>query len=315
MTDIAPIGHNGGPDLYINEIGKIQAIDAVLKNPRLSQTEALVLIGLIVRSNPAYANAFPGAATLAVYAKVKRTDTVFNALKQLEDHFGMIRRASRGLGRSNSYTVIPQRVVDAIVSEYDARKAAKAKMAAETHPPKPGGYDEKPTLSNRVSSQEPTRPNRVPPPASHPVEAGPTHPPKPGTYPINDPIPKQGGQNQFVPLNWKTTLNTHAAADASDVFWVDGCKIEVVNGFKVELQNDFPNVDLIAGLSAVAGEITPRTVGTELKRSVRRKFGYMQNDEKNRDRRHAQTVKANKTQASSKQPDFDSITKIVGPRR
>src|SRR5580704_5575605 len=68
----AAIGHNAGPPLTRPEphIGKIQAIDAVLHDKRYSQTEALTVIGLIVRSDANYANAFPGAQTLAIYAKV-----------------------------------------------------------------------------------------------------------------------------------------------------------------------------------------------------------------------------------------------------
>lgn len=294
------MGHNGGPSLYVNEIGKLQAIDAVLQNRVINATEALILIGLIIRSNPQYANAFPGAATLAVYAKVARTDQVWAALRKLEDHFAMISRKSRGSGRSNSYTVMPQRVVDAIVAEYETRKAAKAATQplvegapVEQAAPLEGVSSPKPTPLEGVSLAPEATPAEGVAFETHPLRGGTTHPRKGGTYPFNDPSQnKQEGQNKFVPVNWRTALNPHAAADAQDVFWVDGCRIEVMNGFKVELERDFPNVDLIAGLSAVAGETTPDVVGTDLKRRVRRRFGYLQNDEKNRDRRHANTVKA-----------------------
>ena len=280
------IGHNSGTDLYVSDIGKLQAIDAVLRNPAFSQTEALILIGLIVRSDKGFGNAFPGAGTLAVYAKVTKTDPVFKALRALEDKFGMVRRESRGQGRSNTYTVLPQRVVDAIVTEYDAKK--KAASATETHPSKGGELAPKPTPLKGA-----------PPSEGRPAQGGPTHPSKGGAYPFLDPLPPQNArakepptENKFVPVNWNTTLNPYSAADAQDAFWVDGCKIEVVNGFKAELLRDFPNVNLIAGLSATAGEATPSVVGTELKRRIRRKFGYLQNDETGKDRRHARTVDA-----------------------
>src|SRR5690606_15620623 len=106
----------------------------VLKNPKFSQTQALILIGLIVRSDETYKNAFPGATTLALYAKVKRTQTIFAALKELEDQFKVINRESRGDGRSNSYNVLPQRVLDEVAKAYEERKAAKAaeRAAAKT---------------------------------------------------------------------------------------------------------------------------------------------------------------------------------------
>ena len=310
------IGDNSGPSLYLREIGKLQAIDAVLKNPRLNQTEALVLIGLIVRSNSSYSDAFPGGATLALYAKVKRTDTVFAALRRLEDHFEMIDRKSRGHGRSNSYTVMPQKVVDAIVEEFEARKAAATQA---THPLEPGDPENEPTRLERVTPEEthpvqpgefakqPTRFDRASS-TGHPVEPGATHPVQPGTYPFHIHSKKEGGEqarppaqkNEFVPVNWTTALNSYASEDANDVFWVDGCRIEVINGFKLELQRDFPNVDIISGLSIVAGEAKPHVVGTDLKARIRRKFGYLNNEERNRDRRYTQRVNSPSTTKATK---------------
>lgn len=278
------IGHNSATDLYVSDIGKLQAIDAVLKNPQFSQTEALILIGLIVRSDKDFENAFPGAGTLAVYAKVNRTQTVFKALRALEEHFKVIERSSRGSGRSNNYTVLPQRVVDAIVEEFDARK--KARDTTQTQAVERTGSPSAPSAPGHQTTQA--------------VERTATQAVERTTYPFLDPLPPQSarakeagsGSNKFVPVNWHTTLNPYSAADAEDAFWVDGCKIEVVNGFKAELLRDFPNVNLIAGLSATAGEANPSVVGTELKRRIRRKFGYLQNDETGKDRRHAKTVDA-----------------------
>ncbi len=315
MTSETPgVGHNGGPGLYLKEIGKLQAIDAVLKDRRFNQTEALVLIGLIIRSSAEYRDAFPGGATLALYAKVKRTDTVFNALKRLEEAYGVIHRESRGNGRSNSYTVMPQKIVDAIVKEYEDKKAARTTQTqtvetgglGETHPPEAGRPVDPVAPSNRVgsvetqtvetggSSKQPTQLDRVGS-ETHPVKAGATHPVKAGAYPFHiqeeekkegaDAPPPPKTKNQFVGVNWTSALNPYSAADAEDVFWVDDCKIQVVNGFKHELEEQFPNVNLMAGLSIVAGEALPTETGTALKRRIRRKFGYLQNEEGNRDRR------------------------------
>jgi hypothetical protein len=315
------IGHNSGVSLYVSDVGKLQAIDAVLKNPTFSQTEALILIGLIVRSDKAYENAFPGASTLAVYAKVAKTETIFKALRRLEDHYEMVKRASRGNGRSNSYTVMPQRVVDAIVKEFDARK----KAAAETHPAQGGAPIGEPTPSNGAGLPEthpaqgggpvnvPAPVNGVGPPpnpprskgllpAGHPVQGGATHPVQRGTYPFHDPSHKdsQGGDtarpregaNRFVPINWQTALNGQTAEDAHDVFWNPDGTLCVQNGFKVELESTFPSVNLVSGLAIVAGEARRDEVGTDLKRRIRRKFGYLQNDELGRDRRSTTARKA-----------------------
>ena len=171
------IGANGGPELYVREVKKLTAIEAVLKNPKFNQTQALILIGLIIRSDEAYSNAFPGAVTLALYAKVKQTDTVFKALKELEDQFKLITRESRGQGRSNSYNVLPQRIIDAAEVAYEERKAAKkaereaAAAIQATHPAQQGGLP------------KPTPPNVAPRSTGAPAEQGPTHPAQRGTYP------------------------------------------------------------------------------------------------------------------------------------
>ena len=263
------IGHNSG--LYVSDIGKLQAIDAVLRNTRFTQTEALVLIGLIIRSDKSYGNAFPGAGTLAVYAKVAKTDTVFKALRNLEDQFQMVTRSSRGSGRSNSYAVIPQRVVDAIVTEYDAKKRGAdatsthpvqggdpievsplSGVASETHPVQGGGSEPKPTPLNGVGANpNPPRPEgRLS--QTHPVQGGATHPVQRGAYPFhNHPKEREEGadapppvKNTFVGIGWNSNLNPYSAADAADVFWKEDGQIEVVNGFKKELEDLFPNVDL-----------------------------------------------------------------------
>jgi hypothetical protein len=188
--------HQAGPHLYVREIGKLQAIDAVLKSRHLNQTEALILIGLIVRSDGKYANAYPGGGTLAVYAKVADTRPVFKALKRLEDSFEVIERKSRGDGRSNSYTVLPQRIINQIVAEYDARKRAThcsegGGLEAESHSSGRGGLDKKPTASEEVSVK------------THHYRGGATHLSKRGTYPFhNHSKEREAPAHDFVPADW-----------------------------------------------------------------------------------------------------------------
>lgn len=283
MTSAQPgIGHNSGADLYVSDIGKLRAIDAVLRNPSFSQTEALILIGLIVRSDKEYANAFPGASTLAVYAKVQKRDAVFKALRNLEDNFKVISRDSRGSGRSNSYTVLPQRVVDAIVAEYDRKKVAQS----ETRPPE---RDAPPVLINGTGFGDDPPPQEGRLSRGRPSEGDAGRPSERDTYPF--PIPSSSTsegtppKNTFVPFGWKGLLNPQQAADAHDIGWTPDGMLEARNGFKIELETYFPNVDLASGLAIVSGEALPHEGPTELKKRVRRRFGYLNNEEKNRDRR------------------------------
>lgn len=299
MTD-PTIGHNSGASLYVSDIGKLQAIDAVLRNPRFSQTEALVLIGLIVRSDKGYANAFPGASTLAVYAKVAKRDAVFKALRNLEDHFKVITRESRGSGRSNTYAVIPQRVVDAIVEEYDRKKAATRPSQGDAPPVPINGTGLEPDPSSQEGRLSGGRPSEG--------DAG--RPAKGDTYPFLDPDSPPKGKsadeepaNKFVPFNWKM-LNQNQVEDAHDIGWNAAGMLEVRNGFKVELETIFPNVDLMSGLAIVSGEAMPHEGPTDLKKRIRRKFGYLNNEEKNKDARYAkaaskkkETVEPSKTES------------------
>lgn len=302
----ATIGHNSGdvsPGLYVSDIGKLQAIDAVLRNPRFNQTEALILIGLIVRSDKGYENAFPGASTLAVYAKVKKRDAVFNALRKLEDHFQVIKRESRGSGRSNTYAVLPQRVVDAIVEEYDRKKAS----TTET---RPSEGDAPPVLISGTGLDPDPSPQEGRLSGGRPSEGDAGRPSKGDTYPFLDPDsppPKEPSEdvpaNRFVPFSWKGLLNPQQAADAHDVGWTDGGLLEARNGFRVELETLFPHVDIVSGLAIVSGEAMPHEGPTDLKRRIRKKFGYLNNEERNKDRRAKERRSSSGGKAPAKDPN------------
>jgi hypothetical protein len=305
------IGHNGAPpDIYVREIKKLTAIEAVLKNPKFNQTQALILIGLIVRSDGSYGNAFPGGATLAVYAKVKRTDAVFKALRELEDQFNVIRRESRGQGKSNAYTVIPERVADAVVAAYEERKAAKLAAAAtqETHPSKAGDLP-KPTNTaeagefaelvrpKRVGgADEPTRLKRAPAQTGHPPEAGATHPPKAGTYPVSIRSKENNPLLPPKPNFWQGALNP-----SHDVLFEDG-KLTLVNGFRVQWLEEFGSEkDLDLALMQAASYVQPNSsrpldvqVSSQLARIVR--------DKRDKDARYAKAASAKATPAKPFKP-------------
>lgn len=271
------IGDNGGPEFYVREIKKLTAIEAVLKNPKFSQTQALILIGLIVRSDESYQNAFPGGATLALYAKVKRTDAVFKALRELEDQFKVISRESRGHGRSNSYTVIPQRVVDAVVAAYEERKAAKAASATmETHPPETGDSANQSNPSEPGEIEKPTLPKRAPSQEGHPPEAGAGHPPKAGTYPVSI-RPKE--KNPLLSPKSNPENFWQNAFGSSDVLLENG-NLTLVNGFRIQWLEEFggDEKDLSLALTQAARYIEPNShrplevqVSSQLARYVREK--------------------------------------------
>lgn len=173
------VGHNGGPSMEPAKV-KVEAIDAVLHDQRFNQTEALVLIGLIVRSDDDLANAIPSGKALSMYAKLRDTDAVFHALKRLREEHRVIERTARP-GQASAYCVLPLHVVDAITAEYDALKERKRNA---THPANPGRFGSQPTQVSRVPSSDryPGEPGGCPPPPTRvkgvPLLRG--RPPQPG---------------------------------------------------------------------------------------------------------------------------------------
>lgn len=304
------MGHNGPPpDIYVREIKKLTAIEAVLKNRKFNQTQALILIGLIIKSDEAYGNAFPGGATLAVYAKVKRTDAVFKALRELEDQFKVINRESRGQGKSNSYSVLPQRIMDEVVAAYEERKAAKAAAAAtqETHPPKAGDQQQGTSTPKAGGSaelvrpkrvgdaDEPTRLKRAPAQTGHPPEAGATHPPKAGTYPVIIRSKEKDPLLSPKPNFWQDALNP-----SHDVLFEDG-KLTLVNGMRVTWLEEFggDEKDLDLALQRAAQYVQPNGSKT-LEVQVSGQLARIVQEKRDRDRRYA--AAANAKPAPAKKP-------------
>lgn len=305
-SDGVPRPNGAPPDIYVREIKKLTAIEAVLKNPKFNQTQALILIGLIVKSDPSYNNAFPGGATLAVYAKVKRTDAVFKALRDLEDQFNVIRRESRGQGKSNAYSVIPERVADAVVAAYEERKAAKLAAAAtqETHPPKAGDQPQQTTTPKtgefpellrpkRVGdAPEPTRLKRAPAQTGHPPKAGETHPPKAGTYPVSIRSKEKDPLLSPKPNFWQGVLNpSHGVLFEDD-------KLTLINGFRVQWLEEFggDEKDLDLALQRAAQYIQPNS-GKTLEVQVSGQLSRIVQERRDRDRRYAAAASAKATPA------------------
>lgn len=263
------IGHNNPPpDIYVREIKKLTAIEAVLKNPKFNQTQALILIGLIVRSDEAYKNAFPTATTLALYAKVNRTQTVFKALKELEDQFKVISRDSRGHGRSNTYTVIPQRVADAVIEAYEERKAARG---ADT--------------TVKTQCAERTEPSAVSAPirqTTHPAERTATHPAERTTYPVSiRPIEKN------PPLPPKANFWQNALNPSHDVLFEDG-RLTLMNGMRVTWLEEFggSEKDLNLALLQATPYVQPNS-GRPLDVQVSGQLARIVREKRDKDARYA----------------------------
>lgn len=294
------IGHNNPPpDIYVREIKKLTAIEAVLKNPKFNQTQALILIGLIVRTDEMYKNAYPGAMTLALYAKVKRTDTVFDALRELEDKFKVISRESRGQGRSNSYSVIPQRVLDEVAAAYEERKAAKAAAATkETHPPKPGELPQETSTPKPGELPKPTRLERAPSQTGHPVKPGPTHPVKPGTYPVSYPVKEKGDVRARATNVWRGLIGV----EQTGVLYEDG-KITLHNGVRLRWLEEFGGDDKSLDLALVeaAAYIQPGST-RPIDVQVEGQLAKRAREKHEKHQRYAATVAANKTSPKGELP-------------
>jgi hypothetical protein len=296
-SDGIPRSNSPPPDIYVREIKKLTAIEAVLKNPKFSQTQALILIGLIVRSDGNYGNAHPGGATLALYAKVKRTDAVFKALRELEDQFKVISRESRGQGKSNTYNVLPQRVLD--VAAYEERKAAKAAAAAarETHPSEAGGMEKAGTTPKAGEFSKPTRLERAPSQTGHPPKAGTTHPPKAGTYPVSI----RGKEKEDVRGRATTIWRGLLGMEQTGVLYEDG-KVTLHNGVRLKWLEEFGDEkSLDLALIEAAAYVQPGST-RPIDVQVEGQLAKRAREKHEKDQRHAATVAANKQQPRGELP-------------
>jgi hypothetical protein len=234
-----------------------------------------------------YRNAFPGAMTLALYAKVKRTDAVFAALRELEDQFKVITRESRGQGRSNAYSVIPDQVMNAIVEAAAERKAEKeaakaATAAKETHPPKTGGLTQETTTPKAGEFAETHPPKAGARPNRTPAQPEPTHPPKAGAYPVIDPVDKKGYGASARSGFWQNALNP-----SSDVLYEAG-KLTLLNGMRVHwlerFEGDAERLDI--ALEQAAAYVQPNGMHS-LETQVGSQLARIAGQKRDGDKRHA----------------------------
>lgn len=126
---------NGGPATIEEMISKIASIRAVLNSWNYTQTEALIAIGLIIETNADYEDATPSAETLQRFAKTRTRNPVFKALQDLETELNVITRKRGGFGLSNTYNVLPQRIIDSVVDHFTDVQRRKINNPSKTRTP------------------------------------------------------------------------------------------------------------------------------------------------------------------------------------
>ena len=102
--------------------------------------------------------------------------------------------------------------------------------------------------------------------------------------PDNTP-PPSGYASTTNQIDCSSQIRPAAAASVEDVRWLSNGRIEASSSFRAELAKDFPHVDLDSGLAIASGEALPDDTGTALKRRIRRRFGYLNNEEMQRIKR------------------------------
>lgn len=93
------------------------------------------------------------------------------------------------------------------------------------------------------------------------------------------------------PPSWAAAISPAEIAAQRDVFWAASGALKVSNEYAAELARDFPRAALTAGLAIVQsdiGEAKSRMSATEVKNRIIRRFGFIESDERGRDRRHQQ---------------------------
>lgn len=197
---------------------KWQVLEGILKAP-LSQTQKLVAIALLVKSDKSYDNAYPGASLLACYASVKKRDTIFTAIRSLEDA-GMIARTSRGRGYSNSYRIIPDRIMNAVLEAYYT-----AKQSSQT-----GRPDQNLVPLNGTPTRPVDRPAVVPMSRTESLVDPSLNPGRPREE-ISQPTKIEKPQTPYQSRDaWAKKLH----AEHEDVFW-KGSELIVLNGERQNL--------------------------------------------------------------------------------
>jgi hypothetical protein len=148
-----PSNHNGGPpSLPLTAKTKLECIQSILEREDLTAAQKCIGAGIVLEADREW-SAEVKTPTLQRYANVRDRETVFRATREL-DRKGVVSKAS-GRGETGKWTVLPPRVVKAIVEAYDEIKSGreKADQFSESGRVKPDG------ITGGTSGRQPAKPD------------------------------------------------------------------------------------------------------------------------------------------------------------
>lgn len=142
--------HNGGPpDLPLTAKTKLECIKSILEREDLSAAQKCIGAGIVLEADREW-SAEVKTPTLQRYASVKDRETVFRATRELDKKAVISKSSNRG--QAGKFTVLPPRVVTAIVEAYGELKSSQEKpdQILESGRVKPDG------ISGGTSGRVPT---------------------------------------------------------------------------------------------------------------------------------------------------------------
>ena len=154
---MAHIGDNGGPpDLPLTAKTKLECIQSILERSDLTAAQKCIGAGIVLEADREWVSEVK-TPDLQRYASAKDRETVFRATREL-DKKGVVSKSS-ARGQSGKFTVLPPRVVKAVIDAYDEIKSGrdKADHISESGRVKPDGISSRVPTSNAVGI-DPTSP-------------------------------------------------------------------------------------------------------------------------------------------------------------
>jgi hypothetical protein len=136
---VTAFNHNGGPpDLPLTAKTKLECIQSILEREDLTAAQKCIGAGIVLEADRQW-TAEVKTPTLQRYANVKDRETVFRATRELDKKAVISKSSARG--QAGKFTVLPPRVVKAIVEAYDEIKSGrgKADQFSESGRVKPDG--------------------------------------------------------------------------------------------------------------------------------------------------------------------------------
>lgn len=139
--------HNGGPPLLpLTAKTKLECIQSILERADLTAAQKCIGAGIVLEADREWV-AEVKTPTLQGYASAKDRETVFRATREL-DRKGVVSKSS-ARGQTGKFTVLPPRVIEAIVEAYDEMKSGRDE-SDHSGPSKPDGITSRAPTTNPV---------------------------------------------------------------------------------------------------------------------------------------------------------------------